>query len=147
MADALPPWAAGQTRGGRIDLKEMRMRDNGLFVAWVSRDGKPLSLTLMKDLPWFEAGRAARPTAASIDRCQWTGLPRSADFAPRYAAGRDWTWALTVKTSSGTTALAAIQASANDSAPCENTTTFTVAWITKCSSAGAQIVSPPSSKR
>ena len=34
---------------------------------------------------------------------------------------------LNVKTSSGTIALAAIQASANDSAPCENTTTFTVA--------------------
>lgn len=34
---------------------------------------------------------------------------------------------LTAKISSGTTALAAIQASANNSAPCENTTTFTVA--------------------
>ena len=39
--------------------------------------------------------------------------------------------ALTVKTRSGTIALTAIQATANDSAPCENTTTFTVAWITK----------------
>ena len=30
----------GPDAGRRIDLKEMRMRDNGLFVAWVSRDGK-----------------------------------------------------------------------------------------------------------
>ena len=34
---------------------------------------------------------------------------------------------LKVKTSSGTIALAAIHASAKDSAPCDNTTTFTVA--------------------
>ena len=76
IADALPPRAAGQKRGGHTDLREVRIRDDGEFIASVSHDGLPLSLTLMKDLPWFSQESAAtHPTPATIDWCKWTATP------------------------------------------------------------------------
>jgi hypothetical protein len=74
MADSL-------ARGGRVYLRDVRIGDDGEYIAAVSRDSENphdqyLHNLLMKDFPGIELQSGATHTAAeTIDWCMWTATP------------------------------------------------------------------------